>query len=64
MANCPNIAKCPIFEKTKTGAIKSVFLSYCEKKYDKCARYQLKLEGKEVPVTLLPNGDHLATLAE
>ncbi len=29
---------------------------YCSSEYEKCARYQLALEGKSVPLALLPNG--------
>ncbi len=29
---------------------------YCLGEYEQCARYQLALEGKSVPLTLLPNG--------
>jgi len=29
---------------------------YCIGEYEQCARYQLALEGKSVPLTLLPNG--------
>ncbi len=29
---------------------------YCVSEYEQCARYQLALEGKSVPLTLLPNG--------
>ncbi len=29
---------------------------YCISEYEQCARYQLALEGKSVPLTLLPNG--------
>ncbi len=29
---------------------------YCIDEYEKCARYQLALEGKSVPLALLPNG--------
>ena len=29
---------------------------YCMNEYEQCARYQLALEGKSVPLALLPNG--------
>lgn len=29
---------------------------YCASEYEKCARYQLALEGQSVPLALLPNG--------
>ncbi len=33
---------------------------YCDDKFDSCARYQLSMESKPVPLTLLPNGKQLA----
>lgn len=33
---------------------------YCEKNFEKCARYELSLMGNVVPLTLLPNGKQLA----
>jgi hypothetical protein len=33
---------------------------YCEKNFEKCARFNLSLEGNAVPLTLLPNGKQLA----
>lgn len=59
MAECEFIAKCPVFEKCTTGALKNVFITnYCKGyKMEKCARRVLKLSGKEIPENLLPNGD-------
>jgi len=34
-------------------------LRYCMAEYETCARYQLALEAKPIPATLLPNGKHL-----
>ena len=33
---------------------------YCEGAFNNCARYQLSMESKPVPLTLLPNGKQLA----
>jgi ankyrin repeat protein len=33
---------------------------YCDGTFDNCARYQLSVESKPVPLTLLPNGKQLA----
>jgi ankyrin repeat protein len=33
---------------------------YCDGSFDSCARYQLSIESKTVPLTLLPNGKQLA----
>ncbi|MDH5446716.1 MAG: ankyrin repeat domain-containing protein [Gammaproteobacteria bacterium] len=29
---------------------------YCESNFEACARYQIALSGKQIPLTLLPNG--------
>lgn len=64
MTECEFIAKCPVFEKCKTGVIKGVFgRLYCQgTKLEDCERRKLKKAGKEVPVTLLPNGEHMESL--
>lgn len=36
-------------------------LSFCTQDYTRCARYQLALEEKRIPVNLLPNGKYLTT---
>lgn len=35
---------------------------YCEVDYARCARYQVSLTGKAIPLTLLPNGELLHRL--
>jgi hypothetical protein len=61
MAECEFLTKCPIFEKCQTGVIKGVFsIRYCKgNELEKCERRKLKKTGKEVPIDLLPNGEHL-----
>lgn len=34
---------------------------YCDSDYKRCARYALSLQGKAVPLTLLPNGRQIQT---
>lgn len=34
---------------------------YCDSDYKRCARYALSLQGKAVPLTLLPNGKQIQT---
>jgi len=34
---------------------------YCDSDYKRCARYALSLQGKAVPLTLLPNGKQIET---
>lgn len=34
---------------------------YCDSDYKRCARYALSLQGKAVPLTLLPNGKQIHT---
>ena len=62
MAECEFIAKCPVFEKCKTGIIKAAFgTKYCKgNQMENCERRKLKYAGKEVPPSLLPNGETLS----
>ena len=61
---CPFLEKCPIFEKIKGGFLdKLLSTNYCQGEFEKCERKKLKNAGKEVPKTLLPNGDVLDHLA-
>lgn len=64
MAECEFIAKCPIFEKCQTGVIKGVFgIKYCKgSSLEDCERRKLKKAGKDVPPSLLPNGEHLGSI--
>lgn len=64
MSHCDYLDKCPIFAKFKIDNLKNYWISmYCEgMKQDTCARKILRMQGKEVPKTLLPNGHHLEAL--
>jgi len=43
------------------GTLRIWQMRYChsERRHSECARYQLSTKGEPVPITLLPNGDHL-----
>lgn len=60
MADCPQLIKCPIWEKFQSD-VKYVWIrTYCQgDKQDACARRELYNSGKEVPLDLLPNGTTL-----
>jgi len=63
--HCPQIGGCELFPLlTKPGFLRVWQINYCEADYTRCARYQRSLCGKNVAVTLLPNGQELATLAK
>lgn len=66
MEECEFLAKCPIYARFRFEGMKNIFIqSYCKgPMQDRCARKKLKKEGKEVPITLLPNGVYLKELAE
>ena len=63
--DCEFLAACPIFAHFKSEGLKNTWVSlYCKgSKQPFCSRKILRDEGKEVPVTLLPNGRHLDVLS-
>lgn len=56
MADCVNLARCPVWERFKSD-LKTIWIkNYCQgDKQDRCARKLLAKEGKPVPPNLLPN---------
>ena len=64
MQDCEFLEKCPIFAKFKIEDLKNYWIHmYCKgTKQDDCSRKILRKQGKEVPKTLLPNGQHLEAL--
>jgi len=66
-SDCQFTPKCPIFNKFKNEVVREFWTrQYCSREGgSRCARKKLRDEGKgpeEVPITLLPNGMHLADL--
>ncbi len=66
MNSCEYLEKCPVFEKCQTGFIKKVFaIKYCQgSELANCERRKLKSAGMAVPLTLLPNGEHMESLTD
>jgi len=64
--DCPYLDDCPIFAKFSSEGLANIWISgYCKKDGGRnCERKKLRDAGKEVPITLLPNGTHLASLAK
>ena len=57
---CSHMSSCELFPHFRTHAFLRIWqINYCEGSYERCARYRLTLEGKQVDATLLPNGDKL-----
>ncbi len=57
MPECEFIAKCPFFNNISLPATADILKKrYCNGDYAKCARYQMKKAGKEVPDNLWPDG--------
>jgi len=51
------LAKCPFFNNLALPATAEILKKkYCRGDFEKCARYQLKKSGKEVPDNLWPDG--------
>ncbi|MDZ7802646.1 ankyrin repeat domain-containing protein [Thiohalophilus sp.] len=54
---CSHTTNCQLYAQFAADASLKLWKQhYCEGVFDQCARYQLALEGKPVPLTLLPNG--------
>lgn len=57
---CPNLRKCPMFERFKLQATSALFIQlYFNGDYTKCVRKKLRDEGKDVPSNLLPDGESI-----
>ena len=55
---CPNLENCPMFKQFKLHRTTEYLMErYCNDNYKNCVRKKLKDSGKEVPDTLMPNGD-------
>lgn len=54
---CSHTTNCQLYAQFAADASLKLWKQhYCEGMFDQCARYKLALEGKPVPLTLLPNG--------
>lgn len=54
---CSHTTNCQLYAQFAADASLKLWKQhYCEGIYDQCARYLLAVEGKPVPLTLLPNG--------
>jgi hypothetical protein len=59
-AECPNLEKCPMFKHFQTDFARETYISlFCRGKFMECGRKKLKDAGREVPETLLPDGQYL-----
>lgn len=55
--NCTHSKTCQLYAQfAMEPSLRLWKQRYCVNDYEKCARYQLALEGKSVPLALLPNG--------
>ena len=60
MSDCKHLASCPVWEKLNSNIKFAWINSYCKgTKQDDCARKELKESGQKVPITLMPNNEHL-----
>jgi len=54
---CPHVSTCPMYSLlTLSGTLKAWQTRYCKADYAECARYKLSIEGKPVPLNLMPSG--------
>jgi len=59
---CSHTKNCELFPQFALNpALKVWQIHYCEGEFTRCARYQLSLQGKAVPLNLLPNGKRVET---
>ena len=57
---CPHSKSCPLHAQFLMQSVANYWIkAFCEGEYPTCERYKLSLSGKPVPITLLPNGQHL-----
>lgn len=57
---CSHITSCELFPKFAVRSSLKVWITfYCQANFGACARYQLALANRPVPVNLLPNGREL-----
>ena len=62
MSDCEFMGNCPIFAKFQTEGLKNYWVNnFCRHGSENCQRKKFRLNGQEVPSTLLPNGSHLIT---
>ncbi|NMB75228.1 MAG: hypothetical protein GYA21_08865 [Myxococcales bacterium] len=60
---CPHAADCPLFAAFQVRAFLRIWqMNYCDATFERCVRYQRIVEGKEVPLSLMPNGKQLPDL--
>lgn len=60
MANCPHVEGCELFPLFNQRSFLRIWqMSYCERDFEKCQRFQRAGRGEAVPLTLLPNGNEL-----
>ena len=61
-ADCPHVPTCRMYALLKlAGSLETWQARYCMAGYTQCARYKLALEGRSVPINLMPNGAYLRT---
>ena len=61
-AECKHANTCELYGKFRLkGALKIWQIRYCNNasRYETCERFILAKDGKQVPATLLPNGDSI-----
>ncbi len=60
--SCSHASSCELYVQFAADpSIKLWKTHYCDSDYKRCARFALSLQGKPVPLTLLPNGKQIET---
>ena len=59
--HCSHIPNCELFPLFKSRAVLQIWRTmYCEGEYARCARFRHNTCAGPIPITLLPNGEHLS----
>lgn len=62
---CPQKNNCDLFPLLMLADTLQIWMkSYCDSDYNACERYKISLEGRLIPLTLLPNGKYLSPSSE
>ena len=55
--SCPKSATCEMYSIFTAGGVLEVWkANYCSADYKNCERFRRSIEGRHVPINLLPNG--------
>ena len=55
---CPQVRNCPMYALFRdAGTLKIWQMRFCSAEFKACERYKRSVQGRPVPLNLLPNGE-------